>query len=368
MAIDILIVNYFSAKDVVRAIETLGCDPQWTYWVIDNSADDTEWGQLQQAMQHSVLVNPQLSVHLERSGENLGFGRACNALFAKGHASYCLLLNPDARITTPALKHLLAQAQKRSDLGALAPVMYSNEECAWVIPKMLAQSAGQFFYEALMRTHQTVYQWLWRHYYQSEQRQLEQTGLLMQRYLSGAIVLLQRAAIMQASRDFQGIFDPRYFMFFEDADLSRRLVQEKFNLAIDREVKAVHQYQHHASKNALMQTSHTQYAKRYFPWLSWLRRYWTSLDASPQWLETLYAQEPQAHSLEQLNAILGQRQLIAWSPSPLVIPALWRSPLKHQLPSFSQTSWDGLAPGHYYGVACQPNLPNDQLSWLRFTR
>ena len=366
MYLDIFIVNYFSVDKTVQAIQKLGNDALWSFYVIDNSNDLHEWKQLQAGL--AVLSIPDL--HVEQAPRNLGFGLACNRLFEKTQSPYVLLLNPDAQIEAPQLKTLIAALEKQPNIAALAPAMYQSQDRQWAIPCMTPQSIGQLILDALIRRHPAIYRMIWRRYYRSEQAIRHAHKLVLQDYLSGAILLLRRAAAQQASPVRGSLFDERYFMFFEDADLSRRLRQQGFQLAICPQAIGFHYYQHHQSKNTLMHTSHVLYEEQYFSWLKKIPRIRSFFHRLPDWINALYSNSTILTSLEELNSHLGKRQLIAWSPSPFIMPAFWRSPEPHENASFSIADWDLLAPGQYFAIACEPIHGRNSLvlTWLRFER
>ncbi len=367
MQTDIFIVNYFSANQTAQAIGSLGFDSAWIFWVIDNSNDNEEWLRLERAL---APLSLSADIRLERSASNLGFGGACNQLFKKSHAPYLLLLNPDAKLETTQFKTLIAALEKQPNIAALAPAMYQSQDRQWAIPCTTPQSIGQLILDVLIRRHPAIYRMIWRRYYRTEQAIRHTHKLVLQDYLSGAILLIRRAAAQQASPVRGSLFDERYFMFFEDADLSRRLRQQGFQLAICPQAIGFHYYQHHLSKNALMHTSHALYEEQYFPWLAKLKGIRTVLHCLPHWINAQYSNSTIPTSLEELNLLLGKRQLIAWSPSPFVMPALWRTPEPHENASFSIADWDLLAPGQYFAIACEPIHGRNSLvlTWLRFER
>src|SRR3990167_7043786 len=80
-------------------------------------------------------------------------------------------------------------------------------------------------------------------------------------FVAGSVLMLRRGSALAAG----GLFDPDYFMFFEDADLSIRLRRAGYELAIVTAVSAVHEYRHKAYKAALMQQSQAKYFGKHFP-------------------------------------------------------------------------------------------------------
>jgi GT2 family glycosyltransferase len=359
--IDIFIVNFFSAADTAGAIAKLGANPLWDFWVIDNSNDPVAWAALQDAIAATGIL-----VHLEKAPENLGFGNACNALYRLTKGPYCLLLNPDAQIEADALISLHRQLQENIQFAALAPMMRWIEGEAWWIPMATAQTVLHQVYQSLIGLHPWLLKTAWQRYYRKQCNLLHHAGIVRQSFVSGAILLLRRSAIAHISGHASQLFDPRYFMFFEDADLSRRIRRGGYLLGIATQVQASHLYQHSANKHELMQASFQQYeACHESTWLLRLKSWWLQQVQPHQQRLQPSALDIGLSSLGALNAALGQRTLIAWSPAPNRIPAIWRTHAHATTPGFSNEAWGHLSPGHYYGVAKDPQ---GKLSWIEFDR
>ena len=91
--VDIIIVNYHSANDIKRCLESLGPWPYGRIVLVDNSEDASE----SDALRQLAMGRPE--VELLTPAQNLGFGRGCNLAFERCRAEYVLLLNPDALIS-----------------------------------------------------------------------------------------------------------------------------------------------------------------------------------------------------------------------------------------------------------------------------
>ena len=358
--VDIFIVNYFCAQDTAHAIGNIGHDENWQFWVIDNSHDDVQWRLLQ-----SELAKLPLTIELICAPHNLGFGKACNALFAKSQGAYCLLLNPDAQISAVDLQILIDSLEKAPKFAALAPLMFWHESDEWWIPTMTPQTSLHHIKQDIANWHPRILLALWQRYYQEQQSVVTAHHIVTQTFLSGAILLIRRSAIDRVSPKDQALFDERFFMFFEDADLSRRLRLSGFELGITPKAQAAHLYQHKLHKTQLMQDSYAQYEALHQPWFRRCKSLWTLFDQLVRRFTTVHAPSNVASSLAQLNQALGTRRLVAWSPSPSVMPAIWRNLTEQSGPSFTPSSWEALIPGHYYGVAIDPD---STLTWIGFER
>jgi GT2 family glycosyltransferase len=100
-AVDIVTVNWNAGPQLAQCVESVRAvepDVVGRHIVVDNgsrdgSADfDGGWDQLV----------------IHRAGENLGFGRGCNRGASQGRAPYILFLNPDTRLTEPAIAKAVA--------------------------------------------------------------------------------------------------------------------------------------------------------------------------------------------------------------------------------------------------------------------
>ena len=175
--------------------------------------------------------------------------------------------------------------------------------------------------------------------------------------------MVRRAAVQTAG----GLFDPDYFMFYEDSDLSVRLRRKGYRLGIVPQAAAVHGYRHKASKGPLMAASHSLYLRKRFPLLSRLTR-------GLRWLDTLTARSElwseitsqPLWDVDQFNALLGNAGVMALSPSPLMMPAIFRPAGADPAPLNAQ-EWALLEPGLHW-VALQSQSRSAALRITGFRR
>ena len=173
-------------------------------WVIDNGSCDGAASGISNAPGIQLLKN-------ER---NLGFGAAVNQGFRRSRGEMILLLNPDAEFEEGALAPLVEtlRSQPETDLAAPALILPSGER----------QASPRRFYTplvALARRTPLARVPLGRRLLglhlmtQSDPMSPQDVD-----WVSGAAMLLRRSSVPTA-----GPFDERYFLYFEDVDLCRRL-------------------------------------------------------------------------------------------------------------------------------------------------
>lgn len=340
--VDIAIVNYFSACDVRRCLERLGPRVRGTVWVVDNSQDAAEFRALLECTQERPWVR------VIDSGGNLGFGRACNVAFEQSTSPLFLLLNPDAQL---ASGDLLALAQAMGDdasLGAVSPRIYWNEARTFVLPEAFAQTPWTALAQALGSRARRLTRWAAARYLARQRQRMASTSAFEVRFLAGAVMMLRRSAVMAAG----GLFDARYFMFYEDSDLSLRLRRGGWRLAIVPAASAIHEYRHKAFKADMMASSRAQYYLKCYPRFHRLSRGLARLDAlaRPVPLQRWFEKLPAAcRTLDDFRSQTRARGVLALSASPLMMPAIFR-PLESDVRGFDEEEWALLEPAGYVAL------------------
>ncbi|MDM0103694.1 glycosyltransferase family 2 protein [Variovorax sp. J22R24] len=99
--IDVVVVNWNAGGQLLQCVESIrefGEKTVSSVTVVDNDSTDGSEECIER-IQDVVLV---------RSGENSGFGRACNLGASRGEAEFLLFLNPDAALHAGTLREVMA--------------------------------------------------------------------------------------------------------------------------------------------------------------------------------------------------------------------------------------------------------------------
>ena len=194
--VGVVIVTHRSAATLPATLEALPSEELGAVVVVDNGSTDDS-AQVARDLGATVLEQ-----------ENLGFGAGNNRGDAALSTELALFLNPDAVL-------------QRGDLLALVDHLDRNPRCALVGP--CVYSAGRPTYSAgRLDTLATELRPLLPAPLSSvgPRRRLPPTHQTSGRvgYVEGACFLVRRDALAEA-----GGFDERYFLYFEELDLARRL-------------------------------------------------------------------------------------------------------------------------------------------------
>ena len=206
----VIVVSYASASLLAQnLVRTAAAAAPALVVVVDNPSTDVERDAVRSlAEEHGwVLVAP---------ATNLGFGGGVNAGVAAAlrlGARDLLVLNPDAHIDAASVRALRGAADD-DGLAMLAPVIRTAEGDPWFA------GADVYLEDGATRS------WAQRERFPRGERW---------EWLSGACLWIPEEAWGLA-----GGFDEDYFLYWEDVDLSRRLVERGGRLRLVPEATAVH--------------------------------------------------------------------------------------------------------------------------------
>jgi len=207
----VVIVNFNAgpllADGVARVREARG-DQCWDLIVVDNASTDDSLEPLLGASDVRVI----------RNADNRGFGAACNQGAQAGDAPWVLFLNPDCALVAGVVEHLAVEATRHPTCVAVGPRIDDPDGAvqgsARGDPDLLAGVAGRTSWLARVLPGSAV---VARHVVWPERVPAGASSIAVD-WVSGACLLVRRAALETA-----GGFDPGYFLYWEDADLCRRL-------------------------------------------------------------------------------------------------------------------------------------------------
>lgn len=222
--VDIVIVNWNAGALLAACLDSLAAadlSHVSKVIVVDNGSTDGS----------ADVTSARLPLTVVRAGRNLGFGRACNLGAAQGDAEFVLLLNPDTEVDADAITRVVSflRDPAQQDVGAVGIRLVdrsgrAQRHCArfpsW--RTFLAESFG--LAHLLPGRFRPVLMLEFDHL---ETRDVD--------HVMGAFYCVRRAAF-----EVLGGFDESYFVYFEDLDLSRRLVDAGHRIRYLSEPAAYH--------------------------------------------------------------------------------------------------------------------------------
>lgn len=202
-----LVLNYRSPRDTikcVRALEAQTIGDTLEILIIDNHSQDESIAWLRAQFQGEPRIR------FVEVRNNSGYGRGNNAALAHATGEFLLIINPDNTMPKDALERMLAVLTSRADAGIVGPALIhpdgSTRASAREFPKIGDLLRKRFSPET------------WQKEYAGWLKTLAEKDAVEVDWLVGACFLIRTDLFRSL-----GGFDPRFFLFFEDIDLCRRI-------------------------------------------------------------------------------------------------------------------------------------------------
>lgn len=219
-------------------------------YVVDNSARPT-----------LAPVARRHGAHYRHLPHNPGYGSGHNHAIgdALAHGSaYHFVLNPDIYIAAGDLAAMLAFMERHPDVGLLSPRVHYPDGRLQTLCKLLPNPADMLLRRLLPALHRSSAR--------QARYELHQSGydhLMEVPVLSGCFLLMRADVVRRV-----GLFDERFFLYFEDVDLSRRVGRVARNMYFPH-VRIVHDYARSSYRRPRLLWHHMVSALRYFNKWGW---------------------------------------------------------------------------------------------------
>jgi GT2 family glycosyltransferase len=334
--ISVIIVNFNSAHLVRKAVDSVFQEGEDTeVFVVDNTSTAQE-------QEHLRAIFNSGEVNLIFNESNVGFAVACNQAFSMSRGEFILLLNPDAYVVPPCLRILREFMEDMPRAGSSSPLLYWDSAMTYLFPNSFPPSPVQDFYRELSETSR-CFGYLYSHWGKKKNLKLWRSSSPVKvKSLSGGTVMLRRSAVEDAG----GLFDERFFLFFEDNDLFLRLREAGYSLYFVPRARAVHRYMHSATKLESMAPSREFFYKKHFDnhFLRHIHGHLPGRSSRAKCDDSGNWSTPPVFSVPEE---LRNGYLFEWSPYDLFIPAVGFFGEGSTF-IFSEEIWHSLDKGDYY--------------------
>lgn len=195
--------------------------------------------------------------------ENTGYGSSHNIAIKKSlevGADYHVVLNPDIRFEPNVLLELTNYMSENQHVGYILPkVVYPNGELQYLC-KLLPTPSDLIFRRFLPKTKKTEEK--------NDRYILKQSGydkIMNPPCLSGCFMFLNCKIL----KEHNLYFDDRFFMYFEDFDLMRRIHKVSKTIFYPN-VSIIHDHAKESYKSKKMLIQHIKSAIKYFNKWGWI--------------------------------------------------------------------------------------------------
>ncbi len=227
------IVLYHNKEDqLLKAINSfLATELKVKLYLVDNSSNDD--------LRKLAKLDSRIEYIFNRA--NLGYGAAHNIAIRKSIAagvSYHLVLNPDIYFDKGVLENILEYMEHNADVGHLMPMVLYPDGQLQRLCKLLPTPLDLFIRRFIL-----IKSVADKINYKYELQHFDYKTIAEIPFMSGCFMFF-RTDILKQNR----LFDERYFMYLEDADITRRISKISKTIYYPQ-VSIIHEYQRGAHKD-----------------------------------------------------------------------------------------------------------------------
>jgi GT2 family glycosyltransferase len=264
--VSIITVTWNSAEKISDQISSvrLACKKYtFEHFIIDNASTDDTVSLVKKDFPHIQLIE---------NKKNMGFGYPHNQAAAVSRGRYFLLLNPDMRLTPGSIDTLVAWMDKKTDVGIVGPKLVDpdgvivKEAAPRRFPRVWEHTALLFGFARVFPGVLDGY--LMKGFGFDKEQEVDS--------VRGSFMLMRRTVY----NTLGWVFDPRYFIWYEDVDLCREVKKMGMKIVYTPIVSCVDYVgQSFKKRDGFWKKKHfTQsmlvYTKKWYPWYVWI---WVAL-------------------------------------------------------------------------------------------
>jgi len=224
VALDIVIVNWNSGEflnNCLTSIEKSNLkDLLINIIVVDNDSSDDSLNR----------ISPNVKYNLIKQNENSGFAKACNVGLLQSSSKYILFLNPDTEVRENTIQKAVNRMQNNEIISVLG-VKHFDEN------GNIAPSCSRFpklryyFYDMIGLS--KLYPQIFHH--ATLMLDMDSSKSAFVNEVMGAFFFCRKSVL-----DRVGGFDERFFVYYEELDLSYRIIKNGGNIFYDADNEIYH--------------------------------------------------------------------------------------------------------------------------------
>lgn len=265
--LSIIILNYKMRgliKNCLKAILESEINVEYEIIVVDNNSGDGIEEFLKERFPQACLPELQRrQVKFIQTGKNLGMGGGNNAGIRAAEGKYVLILNPDIFVFQNSLQKMLDYAKTHDELGALAPRLLnpdrSVQETCYRWHKIYTPIFRRTFLGCTSFGKKELKRFLMSDWDHASTREVD--------WIQGSCLLIPKKVLNEV-----GLFDERFFMYFEDTDLCRRIQNAGYKNIYLADAEVIHLHRRQSADGGLLKIIFNKLTRTHIK--SWLKYVW----------------------------------------------------------------------------------------------
>ena len=249
-----VIVNHYRTPEILKicleSIEKnlLEAKFDWELIVTDSATIEKTSEMMEDHFPNAIFIP---------STENIGFGRSINIAIRKAKGEYLFIINADMIIEEEkAIEKLLEYIEANKDVGMVGPKLLN-------VNNTIQQSCFRFYTPITVICRRTIFgrmpfgkkvldEFLMKDVFSKQ----DVTEPMPVDWLMGSAMMVRKSDLERV-----GVFDERFFMYFEDVDWSRRFWENGLRVIYFPLVRMYHYHFQSSKKKTLLDSVFNAYAR-----------------------------------------------------------------------------------------------------------
>ena len=244
------IVLYHSGAEAVNTVKcirdaTLPID----LFIVDNSPEEST---------AAVISKMMPEAHVLRQERNIGFGRGNNAVLPHLRSVYHLIVNPDITFEPELIERMVAFMDEHKEIAVLTPRVFNPDGTEQFLPKR--RPTVRYLLGGKLTRFGDVFR-RWRAEFTLQDQTV--TRPMEVDFATGCFMLIRTHYFYQ----LRG-FDPQFFLYHEDSDLSLR-AKRLGPIVYHPDMHVTHKWSRESSHNARGMLLHLASTAKFFRKWGW---------------------------------------------------------------------------------------------------
>lgn len=246
------IVTYNSANEIRDVLNSLlACDVKGLkIYIVDNASSDNTV---------DIIEKEFPEINLIKSKQNIGFGAGHNLVLKRINSDYHIFINPDIFVGKGEIEKMVLYMDAHPDTVILTPRILNRDGTEQFLPKRYPKIkyilGGQFEDKSKLC-------YKWRSEYTLRDKDITEPTKID--YCTGCFMFCKTSALKEC-----GGFDERFFLHFEDADLTR-MMQKKGKAMFVPDIHVTHGWRRENKTSSKVRRIAIQSMLKYmWKWRNW---------------------------------------------------------------------------------------------------
>ena len=254
MDLSIVILSYKMkglVKNCLKTIFESNFDFEYEIILVDNASKDKIDEELKESFAEVKLI---------MASKNAGFGTGVNLGLKEAKGKYVLILNPDIHILPGSVETMISYLKQNQNVGLIAPKLLNPDRSL----QYTCYKWHNFWTPIYRRTFLGKLPWAKKDLDQFLMIDWDHNDTREVDWVQGSCMLIPKSVL-----DKVGFFDERFFMYFEDTDLCRRINQAKFKIVYCASAQMIHFHRRQSADGGLFSVFINKLTRTHI--ISWLK-------------------------------------------------------------------------------------------------